>query len=123
MLKSLEELNKLKEEFKQLIQIREGSFGVKIAVSMDDCGIASGARETVKSFLNELGKQNFQDASIIQTSCLGVCAQEPLVEISITGKDKITYAKINSERARQIVIDHVIGGHVIDKWVIPGINH
>jgi NADP-reducing hydrogenase subunit HndB len=123
MLKSLEELNKLKEELKQSIRIREGSFGVQIAVGMDDCGIKAGARETVKSFLKELGERNFQDAAVIQTICPGACAQEPLVEISIAGKDKITYAKINSEQARQIVADHIIGGHVIDKWVIPGIKH
>lgn len=119
-MKSLEELAKLRDDAKKLTGLREGSQGIKIIIGMATCGIAAGARDTLTAFLDELNKRNIQDAAITQTGCLGLCDQEPLVEIYLPGKNKVTYGKVNAERARQIVANHIVNGNVVNEWVIQG---
>jgi NADP-reducing hydrogenase subunit HndB len=116
--KSLEELEKIREDAKKLTGLREGSQGIKLVIGMATCGIAAGSRETLTAFLDELGKRNIQDVAITQTGCLGLCDQEPLVEVYIPGKNKVTYGKVNADRARQIVANHIVNGNVVNDWVI-----
>ena len=117
-MKSLEELAKIREEARKSIALREGQEGIKIVIGMGTCGIAAGARETIMAFLEELGKRNIQDAMVTQTGCLGLCEQEPIVYLYLPGKSKITYGRVNSERARQIVANHIVNGNPIGEWVI-----
>jgi NADP-reducing hydrogenase subunit HndB len=117
-MKSLEELVKLRDDAKKLTGLRERSQGIKIVIGMATCGIAAGARETLMAFLDELGKRNIPDTAITQIGCIGLCDQEPLVELYIPGKNKVTYGKVNADRARQIVANHIVNGNVMDEWVI-----
>ena len=117
-MKSLEELAKIRDEAKKLTGLRESHEGVKVVVGMGTCGIAAGARETLMAFLDELGKRNIQDVVVTQTGCVGLCDQEPFVEIYIPGKSKVTYGKVTPERARQIVANHVVNGKVVNEWLL-----
>lgn len=119
-MKSLEELAKIREDAKKLTELREGSQRIKIIIGMATCGIAAGARDTLTAFLDELNKRNIQNAAITQTGCLGLCDQEPMVEIYLPGKNKVTYGKVNAEKARQIVANHIVNGNVVNEWVIQG---
>ena len=107
---------------KKLIGLREGLQAKKIIIGMATCGIAAGARETLLAFLDELGTRNIDDVSITQTGCFGLCDQEPMVEVYLPGKNKVTYGKITADRARQIVANHIVNAKVIDEWVIANIT-
>ncbi|MGE5582084.1 MAG: (2Fe-2S) ferredoxin domain-containing protein [Bacillota bacterium] len=117
-MKSLDELAKIREDAKKLTGLREGSQNIKIVIGMATCGIAAGARDTMMAFLDELGKRNIQDVAITQTGCIGLCEQEPLVEVYVPGKDKVVYGKVTADRARQIVANHIVNGNVVNEWVI-----
>ncbi len=117
-MKSLEELAKIREEAKMLTNLREATEGIKIVIGMATCGIAAGARETMTAFLDELGKRNINNVTITQTGCIGLCEQEPLVEVYIPGQNKVTYGKVTTDRARQIVANHIANGNVVNEWVI-----
>lgn len=117
-MKSLDELAKVREEAKALTGLREGKEGAKIVIGMGTCGIAAGARETLMAFLDELAKRNIQDVTVTQTGCLGLCDQEPMVDIFMPGKNKVTYGKIDADKARRIVANHVVNGNVIGEWVV-----
>lgn len=117
-MKSLEELAKIRDEARKLTGIREGKEKTKIIVGMGTCGIAAGARETMKAILDEVGKRNLNDVTVTQTGCIGLCEQEPIVEVEAPGEPRITYGKVSADKARQIVYKHLVNGNIIGEWVI-----
>ena len=117
-MKSLDELARIREQAKQAIQLREGQTGAKIVVGMGTCGIAAGARETMNAILDELAKRNLSQVTVTQTGCVGLCDQEPLVDVILPGQAKVTYGHVSPERARQIVANHVVNGNIVGDWVV-----
>ncbi|MEW6276262.1 MAG: (2Fe-2S) ferredoxin domain-containing protein [Bacillota bacterium] len=117
-MKSLEELQKLKEEARQAIALREEGAKVKVVVGMGTCGIAAGAREVMSALLDELSKRRLVNVVVTQTGCIGLCVQEPLVDVLVPGKPQVTYGKVNAQKARQIVAQHIVNGIIISDWVV-----
>ena len=37
-----------------------------------------------------------------QTGCIGLCQYEPIVEVMEPGKEKVTYVKMNPEKAMEM---------------------
>jgi len=91
----------------------------QITVAMGTCGIAAGARETMKAILDTIEKDNLQDIIVSQTGCIGLCEKEPIVQVTIGEKPKVTYGKVTPEVARQIMREHVVEGKVLKNHVIP----
>ena len=117
-MKSLDELARIREQAKQMIQMRENQDGVKIIVGMGTCGIAAGARETMNAILDELSKRNLNQVTVTQTGCVGLCEQEPMIDVMIPGQAKITYGRVNPDKARQIIAGHVVNGNIVGEWVV-----
>ena len=114
-MKSLDELDKLREKLKSDMKIREQDHQVKVTVSMGTCGIAAGAREIVKALLEEMKEQGLNNVALTQTSCIGLCQYEPLLQIS-RGDEKITYINVDTDRAREIVKKHLVNGEILKEW-------
>jgi len=117
-MKTLEDLKKVREEALKAMHVREGVQGTRITVAMGTCGIAAGARETMSAILDELGKRGITDVVVTQTGCKGLCEQEPLVEVTRVGEQTVSYGKVNAEKARRIVAEHIVNGHVVGDYVI-----
>ncbi|HEY8344068.1 MAG TPA: (2Fe-2S) ferredoxin domain-containing protein [Bacillota bacterium] len=117
-MKSVDELMKIRDEARKQMGLREGKQGTRIIVGMGTCGITAGARETIKAILDEVSKRNLNNVAITQTGCIGRCEHEPIVEVEISGRPKVTYGKVSPERARQIVLKHLVENNVISEWVI-----
>jgi NADP-reducing hydrogenase subunit HndB len=118
-LKSLEELAKIRDESRELIGLRENRDGIKIVVGMGTAGIAAGARDTVLAFMAELAKYNIRDVVVTQTAGMSPSQQEPLVEVLIPQKPKVVYGKVDVERAKKIVSDHIMQGKLVEEALIP----
>ncbi len=116
-MKSLEELRKIKEQVKKGMQMREGGQKIKIVVGMGTCGIAAGARETMKAFMEALEKAGVTDAAVTATGCAGYCEQEPLVDIEILDQKSVRYGKVDRAAAERIVKEHLVGGRVVSDLV------
>jgi len=123
-IKSLEELRKLREEVQTRMKLRENSDKsedlVRIKVAMATCGIASGARETMRVLIEQLDQQGV-DAVVTQTGCMGYCYAEPTVEVTLPGKEPIVFGEVKEERAREIIDKYVVNQELID-GIIP-VNH
>jgi len=116
--KSLEDLKKLRDSARQMMHLREGGDSVRIVIGMGTCGIAAGARETLAAVMQELERLHLYDVVVTQTGCAGFCDKEPLVDVILPGQPRVTYAKVDGERARRIIDEHVVNGRVIEQWVI-----
>ncbi len=121
-MKSLEELAKIREEAKSKMGIREESKNIRIVVGMATCGISAGARPVLKALVEEIKNRNLKDVSVGQTGCIGICRFEPVVEVFEPGKEKVTYIEMTPERAKKIVSEHIVNGHVIDEYTIGMVN-
>lgn len=118
-MKSLEELRAIREKMNGNIGFRsESSDDTRIVVGMATCGIASGARPVLKALSDEVQKRGLKNVKVCQTGCIGLCQYEPIVEIYEPGKEKVTYVKVNPEKAMDILEQHIVRGQAIDKYML-----
>ena len=115
-LQNLEELKRLRDEFRQALHGRRNTSTV-ITVGMGTCGIAAGARETLQAIRDELAKRQI-DADVVTAGCIGVCVREPLVDIQQAGQSRIAYANVRADMVPRLIEEHVIKGQPIREWVI-----
>ena len=118
-MKSLAELAAIREKMKDKIVLREGSSTTRIVVGMATCGIAAGARPVLKAFTEGVTAAALTDkVTVTQTGCIGICQYEPVVEIFEEGKEKVTYVKLDEQKAKEIVEKHLKGGAVVTEYTI-----
>ncbi len=118
-MKSLAELQALRDEMKQKIGVRsEESGNTRIVVGMATCGIAAGARPVLNTLMDEVAQRKLNHVTVAQTGCIGICRLEPVVEVYEPGKEKTTYVKMNPEKMRRVVEEHILNGHVVKDYVI-----
>ena len=118
-MKSLAELQALREEMKNKIGIRHDSdTDIRIVVGMATCGIAAGARPVLAAFTDEVAKRGLTHVSVGQTGCIGICQYEPVVEVYEPGKEKVTYVKVTPEMVPTIVSQHIVNGSPVTEYTI-----
>jgi NADP-reducing hydrogenase subunit HndB len=115
-LKTIVELQKLRENAQRDLKVRLET-GTKIIVGMGTCGIAAGARETLHAILEELKRREIE-AHVTTVGCIGMCMNEPLVDIEQAGKPRVTYANVMPDMVPRLIEEHLINGNVVDKWVV-----
>ena len=118
-MKSLAELAAIREKMQNKVIIREGSASTRVVVGMATCGIAAGARPVLSAFVEGVNAAGLTDSvTITQTGCIGICQYEPVVEVFEEGKEKVTYVKLDAEKAAKIVEEHLKGGNVVTEYTI-----
>jgi NADP-reducing hydrogenase subunit HndB len=117
-MKSLEELKKIREKAQQDLALRNKNAKIKLIVGMGTSGIAAGAREILKTLVEEITKNNLTDVIVTQTGEKGFSSAEPIVEVEEEGKDKVIYGNVTVDIAKQIVKEHIIGGKVLVQYTI-----
>ena len=118
-MKSLAELQAIKEKMKNKIVLREGSGDIRVVVGMATCGIAAGARPVLNAFVEAVNEVGLTDkVTVSQTGCVGYCQLEPIVEIHEAGKDKVTYIHMTAEKAKEVVEKHLKGGTVVSEYTV-----
>ena len=118
-MKSLEELKALREKMQKQMGVRDNDENsIRILVGMATCGIAAGARPVMQAFLEEVSKRNLKNVVVQQTGCIGVCRLEPIAEVFVPGKEKVTYVKLNPDMVPRIITDHIVNGQVVTEYTI-----
>jgi len=90
---------------------------MKIRVGLGSCGIAAGALKTLESLKAELARHNLS-ADIQQTGCIGMCHNEPLVDIIDDQGQIFTYGKVDEKNIKEIITQHVQGGTPVEKYLV-----
>lgn len=115
-LKSLDDLRQLRDQAQKDIRTRMDT-GTTIIVGMGTCGIAAGARETMRAIIDELQKRQIE-AHITTVGCIGMCVLEPLVDIEQAGQPRVTYGNLTADKVPELVEQHLIKGQVVTPWVV-----
>ena len=122
-MKSLAELAAIRERMQNKVVIREGAASTRVVVGMATCGIAAGARPVLSAFVEGLANAGLSEkVTVSQTGCIGLCQYEPVVEIFEEGKEKVTYVKLDAQKAAEIVEKHLKGGKIVEEYTIGAVN-
>ena len=114
-IKSLGDLQNLRDKLKSASSLNRDT--VTIKVSMSTCGIASGAKETMDYFVNELDNKAI-DANVIKTGCMGYCYAEPTVEVSTQGKEPVIFGYVDTKKAQEIIDKYIVSNEEVE-GIIP----
>ena len=76
---------------------------LKMNVGMATCGIAAGAKD-VYDKAREIFTE--QDLLVARTGCLGLCEEEPLVDIQAPGQPRIVYRRVSADKVMELVEAH-----------------
>ena len=106
-MKSLAELQALRDEMKTKIGVRKDSdHRVRVVVGMATCGIAAGARPVLSACIKEMETRGLTDVVVSQTGCIGICQFEPVMEVFDEDGSKTTYVHVTPEK-----VEYTIGAN------------
>lgn len=122
-MKSLEELKAIREKMQGQVGFRsEDESQTRVVVGMATCGIASGARPVLTALSDEVQKKGLSNVVVTQTGCIGLCQYEPIVEVIEPGKDKVTYVRMDPDKALEVVDQHLVRGQAVTKYTLNEID-
>ena len=122
-MKSLAELQAIKDRMKEKVILREGVNQIRVVVGMATCGIAAGARPVLNAFDEAVSEEGLADkVTVSQTGCIGICQYEPVVEVYEAGNVKTTYVKMTPEKAKTVVEKHLKGGNAVAEFTFAETN-
>ncbi len=117
-MKTLEELRKIREKAKEQMKMRNSDYRVKIVVGMGTSGIATGAREVMKTILDEISNRHLTDVLVTQTGEKGLASMEPVVDVIIKDEEKFTYVNITPEKAKRIIAEHIVNNKPVEEYIV-----
>ena len=118
-MKSLAELQAIRNRMIEQVNMRkDDNIDTRIVVGMATCGIAAGARPVMLEFVEELKRRGLENVTVAQTGCIGMCRLEPMVDVIMPGKEKVTYVKVNPDMVARIVAEHIVNGRPVDEYTI-----
>jgi len=88
----------------------------KILVGMASCGLAAGADEVYEAIREEVAQLQLPYL-VTPTGCIGWCSQEPLVDVRLPHKPRVTYGRMDARKARELVRG-LCDGDLKTQWAI-----
>ena len=114
---NLAELRKIKESASDEIAARnEGK--TRVIVGLGTCGISAGARTVMQAIMEELRRRSLPGVTVETTGCIGMCQNEPMVDVIRDGASRISYGKVKPSDAARIVTEHIVNGQIVQDLVV-----
>ncbi|MEF9877877.1 MAG: (2Fe-2S) ferredoxin domain-containing protein [Clostridia bacterium] len=118
-MKSLAELEAIRQKTLDKVSMRkDADEGIRVVVGMATCGIAAGARPVMLKFLEEIQLRGLKNVTVSQTGCIGMCRLEPMLDVLVPGKEKVTYVKVTPDMVARIVAEHIVNGRPVGEFTI-----
>jgi len=65
-----------------------------------------------------LRTRNLINIHVTQTGCPGLCHQEPLITVTFPGKTPYIYGKVNPEKVKKLISQHIVNGQPVTEWLV-----
>lgn len=76
-----------------------------IYIGMATCGLASGARRIQEAVELEAKNKGY-DLVVVPTGCIGMCHNEPIMDVQMPGSPRVTYSQVTPESVPAILESH-----------------
>ena len=80
-----------------------------IIFGLGTCGIASGGRTLLDVAKTEVEQAGI-DVDMYSVGCIGMCYAEPLIDIKLPGRPRVTYPHMTEEKLIRILREHLVDG-------------
>src|SRR3990172_12693666 len=100
----------------------------RIIVGSATCGRAAGALKTLEAIRAEVARQGL-NAQVETTGCIGLCYEEPMVDIIKPGGPRVSYGKVTADKAPGLLeevlakggqaAEMAVGAHSTDGTGLP----
>lgn len=88
-----------------------------IFVGTGTCGIVSGAGKTFQAIQQYLEDRKLQ-AQLVRVGCIGLCSAEPIVDVQLAGKNRISFREITEDKVSLLLDDAL--NRIIPKDLVLG---
>jgi NADH-quinone oxidoreductase subunit F len=85
-------------------------------VGTGTCGLGAGAAKTVAAAKTYLAEKAI-DAEVVEVGCLGMCSEEPLLDVQLPGRARLCFARVTAERV-PAVLDAALSGQASEKTTL-----
>ena len=123
-MKTLEQINKLREEKRKELDLRintKADTREKHILVCHGTGCTSSKSLDIAEEFRKLIKQNnIENVRVIKTGCFGLCAKGPIV---IIRPEDTFYAMVKPEDCQEIIKSHIINGEVIERLLCKDIDN
>jgi NADP-reducing hydrogenase subunit HndC len=121
-MKSLAELNALRDEYKDLVAFRSethdgpaGKYERHVLVCAGTGCTSSGSLKIVDKLEEEIEKAGLKDkVCVVKTGCHGLCALGPVM---IIYPEASFYSNMELEHVEEVVAEHLVKGNVVTKYL------
>ena len=120
-MKSIADIKAIRDKMQAQVVNRDNKDAeqeTRIVVGMATCGIAAGARPVFNELVDQVTSRGLTNVKVTRSGCLGMCKLEPIVEVFVPGEEKVTYVKVDAQKAKDIIARHIVGGQVCTDYLI-----
>lgn len=122
-MKSIDELNEIKDKYKNEVTIRTSDYETRIVVGMGNSGLVAGARDILKAIVKKVEEDGLSGRVIVtQEARVSKVGCNPVVKIVEDGVKTAKYANVTAQMAERIVDEHVKGGKIIEEYLLKEDN-
>ncbi|MDO4551630.1 MAG: NADH-ubiquinone oxidoreductase-F iron-sulfur binding region domain-containing protein [Planctomycetia bacterium] len=88
----------------------------QIFVGAGTCGLGAGAAATLDAVKNYLAEKEL-DVEVVSVGCIGLCCEEPLMEVQIPGRTRVMFRQVTGEKVPKI-LDEIFAGQVSKEYAL-----
>lgn len=118
-MKTLAELQAIRDKAREKMTVRDNNEeATRVVVGMATCGIAGRRPSGAERFCGRGGQAPSEQRHRHPDGLHRHVQLEPIVEVFVPGKEKVTYAKVSPEKVARIVADHLVNGNVVAEYTV-----
>lgn len=99
-----------------LIESESNTENIRIYIGAGTCGLGAGAGKT-KTAIEDYLIQHDLNVEIIEVGCIGFCTAEPIVDIELPLKNRISFSNVTHQKV-EALLDAVFYGNVLEHNVL-----
>ncbi len=87
-----------------------------ILIGTGTCGLGAGAAKTMEAAKAYVAKRMI-DAEVVEVGCLGMCSEEPMLDVQLPGKARISFCRVTADKVGG-VLDAALAGKLPQDGVL-----
>lgn len=118
-MKSIDELNAIKQQYKNSVNIRTSDYEIRIIVGMGNSGLVAGARDILKELVKLVEQEGLNGRVIVtQEARVSKVGHNPVVKIVENGIKTAVYSDVTVEMAERIAEEHIKNGRIVKEFLL-----